>query len=388
MPAIELKGDKVPINIWAPLHEVESQALNQLKNISSLPWVYHHVAAMPDCHFGIGATVGSVVAMKNAVSPSAVGVDIGCGVIAAQFQGLTSTDLPDHLHRMRSEIEKRVPVGFSWHDTPVTEGLGDSFQECVPEALQSLQKKAELQCGTLGGGNHFIEVCLDSEDGVWIMLHSGSRNIGKEIADNFIRIAKDLPHNRDITSRDLSVFLNGTPEMEAYRKALYWAQDYARKNREVMLSLTKAGIARELRRDHLEFTKVIQCHHNYVAEEVHYGEEVFVTRKGAIRAEKGDLGIIPGSMGTGSYIVRGLGNPESFNSASHGAGRRMSRGAAKKTFTVADLIKQTEGVECRKDRGILDEIPGAYKNLETVMENQSDLVEVITKLNTVLCVKG
>ena len=252
--------------------------------------------------------------------------------------------------------------------------------------MQGLFKRAELQMGTLGGGNHFFELCLDTDDRVWIMLHSGSRNIGKELAEIHMERAAKLAHNRTLPDKSLAVFLAGTEEMDAYRRDLFWAQRYARVNRETML-----GLALDALRQHfpqLETEEAIFCHHNYVAEEVHYGREVLVTRKGAIRAGSGELGIIPGSMGTRSYIVRGLGNPEAFESASHGAGRRMSRGEAKRRFTVKDLVKQTEGIECRKDAGVLDEIPGAYKPIERVMEDQKDLVEIVAELRQVLCIKG
>jgi tRNA-splicing ligase RtcB len=252
--------------------------------------------------------------------------------------------------------------------------------------VQGLLGKARVQLGTLGGGNHFIELCLDTEDNVWLMLHSGSRNIGKELAEIHMAKAKKLAHNRNLPDRDLAVFLAGTPEMKAYRHDLFWAQTYARLNREVMIDLA-ADVLR-LHFPQIEFEEAIFCHHNYVAEEVHYGEEVLVTRKGAIRAGRGELGIIPGSMGTRSYIVRGLGNPEAFESASHGAGRRMSRGEAKRRFTVKDLAVQTAGIECRKDGGVLDEIPSAYKSIERVMENQKDLVEIVAELRQVLCIKG
>jgi tRNA-splicing ligase RtcB len=256
----------------------------------------------------------------------------------------------------------------------------------LTDKVQGLFSKAERQMGTLGGGNHFFELCLDTEDRVWIMLHSGSRNIGKELAEIHIGKAKKLAHNRDLPDRELAVFLAGTKEMEAYRRDLFWAQRYARINRETMLDLALGALRAHF--PQLATGQAIYCHHNYVAEEIHYGEEVLVTRKGAIHAGSGELGIIPGSMGTRSYIVRGLGNAESFESASHGAGRRMSRGEAKRRFSVKDLIQQTEGIECRKDGGVLDEIPGAYKRIEQVMENQKDLVEVVAELRQVLCIKG
>jgi len=383
-----IQGHKADILAWSDPAEIEEVALEQLKNISSLPWVFHHVAAMPDVHFGKGATVGSVIAMKGAVSPAAVGVDIGCGVGAVRTS-LSASDLPGDLHAWRSALERAIPVGFHEHRDPVErpqdKEFWDEFQHLTP-AVKDLAGKARKQLGTLGGGNHFIELCLDTQDRVWMMLHSGSRNIGKTLAEIHIHRARKLAHNQDLPDRDLAVFLAGTREMEDYRRDLFWAQRYAMKNREAMLDLYE-GVLRQFRPD-MQVADAVLCHHNYVAEEKHFGEEVLVTRKGAIRAGKGDLGIIPGSMGTRSYVVRGLGNPMSFESASHGAGRRMSRGEAKRRFSVRDLLQQTEGVECRKDAGVLDEIPSAYKPIEKVMENQKDLVEVVAELRQVLCVKG
>lgn len=388
MAISQIKGTNVDVKLWTPAEEVESSALQQLRNVTALPWVFHHVAAMPDVHFGKGATVGSVVAMRGAVAPAAVGVDIGCGMAAVKTN-VTANDLPENLRRIRSDIEARIPVGFEGHDDPVKKArelpLWKAFSSLTPQVQGNLSK-ARKQLGTLGGGNHFIELCLDTDDNVWLMLHSGSRNIGKELAEIHMAKARKLAHNQNLPDRDLAVFLAGTPEMKAYRHDLFWAQQYARANREVMLDLATDAL-----RGHfpdLKLGEAIFCHHNYVAEEMHFGEEVLVTRKGAIRAGKGELGIIPGSMGTRSYIVRGLGNPESFESASHGAGRRMSRGEAKRRFTVKDLADQTAGIECRKDGGVLDEIPSAYKPIEQVMENQRDLVEVVTELRQVLCVKG
>jgi tRNA-splicing ligase RtcB (3'-phosphate/5'-hydroxy nucleic acid ligase) len=349
---------------------------------------------MPDVHYGKGATVGSVVAMRGAVSPAAVGVDIGCGMSAVRTS-LTAADLPDDLGRIRSAIEAAIPVGYHGHRTPVNtarlHGLGgwepfwDRFTELDP-AVHSRLDRALTQLGTLGSGNHFIEVCLDTADTVWLMLHSGSRNIGKELAEHHIGVARKLPHNQDLPDRDLAVFVADTAEMRAYRRDLFWAQEYARRNRAVMLALLRDVLRRAL--PQVRFDEPISCHHNYVAEETYDGVDVLVTRKGAIRAGAGDLGIIPGSMGTGSYIVRGLGNPASFNSASHGAGRRMSRNKARKTFTAADLAAQTAGVECRKDAGVVDEIPAAYKDVDQVIAAQTDLVEVVAKLKQVICVKG
>src|SRR5467141_5252895 len=383
-----IRGRKADILAWTSPDEIEGLALEQLKNISSLPWVFHHVAAMPDVHFGKGATGGSVIAMKGAVSPAAVGVDIGCGVGAVRT-GLSAGDLPDDLRAWRSALERAIPVGFHEHrnavDRPQDKALWEEFKDLTP-AVKGLLSKARKQLGTLGGGNHFIELCLDTDQRVWMMLHSGSRNIGKTLAEIHIQRAKKLAHNQDLPDRDLAVFLAGTPEMRDYRRDLFWAQRYARKNREAMLQLYQ-DVLRRFRPD-VGFADAVQCHHNYLAEEVHFGQEVLVTRKGAIRAGKGELGIIPGSMGTRSFVVRGLGNPHSFESASHGAGRRMSRGEAKRRFTLKDLREQTQGVECRKDGGVLDEIPAAYKDIGQVMQQQRDLVEVVAELRQVLCVKG
>jgi tRNA-splicing ligase RtcB len=390
------KGKRADIRLWTPLHEVESGALDQLKNIAALPWVFHHVAVMPDVHLGKGATVGSVVAMKDAVCPAAVGVDIGCGMGAIRTS-LRAADLPESLGRLRSDIEAAIPVGFNWHDEPplgrsfpheiVRDGakLFAEFGELHP-AVQDDLGKARRQIGTLGGGNHFIELCLGEDDRVWLMLHSGSRNIGKTLAEVHIAIARKLAHNRALPDRDLAAFLAGTPEMAAYRNDLLWAQRYAMLNRRVMFALYLDVVRRHF--PEVAFEAPILCHHNYVSEETHFGQQVIVTRKGAISARAGEMGIIPGSMGTASYIVRGLGNPDSFSSASHGAGRRMSRGQAKRTFTTRDLRAQTEGIECRKDAGVLDEIPGAYKDIDQVMANQSDLVEVVARLRQVVVVKG
>lgn len=386
-----LQGVNVNVKVWAPLAEVEQEALNQLQNITTLPRVFHHVAAMPDVHYGKGATVGSVIAMKDAVCPAAVGVDIGCGMAAIQTN-LTSKDLPESLKAIRSQVERDIPVGFNQHEGLANTGLDSERAALLSEfgslheSVQERAGKAASQLGTLGGGNHFIELCLDTEDRVWLMLHSGSRNIGKEIAEAHIHIAKQLEHNGGLVDPDLAFFLADTSEMQAYRRDLYWAQRYAMLNRRIMLDLYLAALRRFIPHIQAEFT--VMCHHNYVAEEVHFGEHVFVTRKGAISAKAGEYGIIPGSMGARSFIVRGLGNPESFCSASHGAGRRMSRGAAKRKFTLEDLAAQTAGVECRKDKDVLDEIPGAYKDIEQVMNNQRDLVEVHAQLKQIMCVKG
>lgn len=381
-------ADGSSVHIWTGLNTVEHEAQNQLRNMAKLPWIYPHIAVMPDVHFGKGATVGSVIPMRDAVAPSAVGVDIGCGMAAVRTS-LTANDLPDDLSSLRSMIERDIPVAHNGHSKLTQYAWShDIFREwnTIHEKAQSLKDKAMSQLGTLGGGNHFIELCLDEEDRVWLFLHSGSRNIGKTLADIHINIAKSLSHNADLPDRDLAVFLINTPEMEAYRRDLFWAQRYAKANREGML-VAYENIIRNLF-PHVQFGERINCHHNYVSEENHYGEDVLVTRKGAISAREGEYGLIPGSMGTKSYVVVGKGNPESFHSASHGAGRRMSRAKAKATFSIDDLIQQTAGVECRKDQGVVDEIPSAYKDIDQVMANQSDLVGIAHTLKQVLCVKG
>jgi len=391
-----LPGTRAPVRIWTDPASIEEQALRQVRNIGALPWV-HGVAVMPDVHYGKGATVGSVIAMREAVSPAAVGVDIGCGMSAVRTS-LTAADLPDDLSGLRGRIEDAIPVGFRSHDHPVNprrlHGTGGwarfwaGFDALTPSVAQ-LRDRAGKQMGTLGGGNHFIEVCLEAgTDQVWLMLHSGSRNIGKELAERHMAVARKLPHNADLPDRDLAVFLAGTPQMDAYRRDLFWAQEYAARNRATMVALLCQVVRDALPSADVRFDPPISCHHNYVAEERYDGVDVLVTRKGAIRAGTGDLGIIPGSIGTGSYIVPGLGNPDAFCSASHGAGRRMSRTKARKTFTASDLVAQTAGVECRKDAGVVDEIPGACKDLDSVIAQQTDLVEVVAHLKQVVCVKG
>jgi tRNA-splicing ligase RtcB len=397
MSYTEVPGVRVPIRMWADPAAVEGVAMQQLRNVSSLPWI-KGLAVMPDVHFGKGATVGSVIAMRGAVCPAAVGVDIGCGMSAVRTS-LTANDLPGDLSRLRSKIEQAIPVGRGMHGEAVDparlyglsavgwDGFWDGFDD-IAEPVRFRHERATKQMGTLGSGNHFIEVCLDEEGAVWLMLHSGSRNIGKELAEYHIGEAQKLSHNQGLVDRDLAVFIADTPQMAAYRRDLFWAQDYAKRNRAIMMALFQEVLRREFRKAKVTFDEIISCHHNYVAEESYEGMELLVTRKGAIKAGSGDYGIIPGSMGTGSYIVRGLGNPDAFNSASHGAGRRMSRNAAKKRFSTRDLEEQTKGVECRKDSGVVDEIPGAYKPIEQVMEQQRDLVEIVAKLKQVVCVKG
>jgi tRNA-splicing ligase RtcB len=393
---IALAGAGAETLMWAHPHEVEHAALNQLRNISKLPWV-HGLRVMPDVHLGKGATVGSVVAMKQAVSPSAVGVDIGCGMIAVKTSA-TLADLPDNLGAMRSAIEAAVPVGFNANDgtapilkreralTAKFDRAFNGFKDLKATGLADREGRAMSQCGSLGGGNHFIEVTVDDNDTVWLMLHSGSRNIGKEIAERHINEAKGLDHNLDLPDRDLAVFLAGTPQMSDYLHDLYWAQDYALLNRAIMMATVKEVFARFI--NGVTYGEAIQAHHNYVSEERYDDIDLIVTRKGAISAQAGQYGLIPGSMGTGSYVVKGLGNEQGYCSASHGAGRKMSRSAAKRTFTVDDLAAQTAGVECRKDAGVVDEIPGAYKDLESVIKAQVDLVSVEARLTTLLCVKG
>jgi tRNA-splicing ligase RtcB len=395
MPFSTINGRNVPIRVWAPLEEVDSQVIAQLKNVAALPWVVHHVAVMPDVHAGRGATVGSVIVMRGAVAPAAVGVDIGCGMAAVETS-LRAGDLPDDLQRLRAAIERAIPVGKSWHERPAWESAGGELKatgRAIMEGYQNLNAtlpgmgaRVARQLGSLGGGNHFIEICLDGADKVWLMLHSGSRGVGAALAEHHIEIARRLNHNQALEDRDLAVFLAGTPAFEAYRRDLFWAQEYARFNRALMLALLADVVRKQFPR--VKLSPPISCHHNYVAEERHLGEDVLITRKGAIRAGAGELGIIPGSMGAKSFIVRGLGNPHSFESASHGAGRRMSRTEARRRFTVADLRAQTEGVECRKDPGVIDEAPKAYKNIDQVMAQQRDLVEIVAELKQVLCVKG
>jgi tRNA-splicing ligase RtcB len=332
--------------------------------------------------------------MRGAVAPAAVGVDIGCGMMAVK-SSLSASRLPDDLRALRLAIEDAIPVGPRHYLSPVwnesatlrskAEALFRSFEQLEAEDRRFIGR-AQMQLGTLGGGNHFIEVCLDTAQGVWLMLHSGSRFIGATLAERHMAGAARLLHNRALPDPALSVFLAGTPEFEAYRRALYWAQAYAALNRELMLERLQAVLTADFAG--VTFEAPIACHHNYVAEEWHYGEELLVTRKGAIRAGVGELGIIPGSMGAKSFIVRGLGNPLSFESASHGAGRRMSRNQARKAFNLKDLARQTAGVECRKDGGVLDEAPKAYKDIRRVMAQQEDLVEIVAELKQVVCVKG
>ena len=398
MPIKEtLKDGGKPVKIWT--EDIDEASRKQLLNISKLPFIHHHVAAMPDVHVGIGATIGSVIATHNAIVPAAVGVDIGCGMAAVRLS-LTANDLDEkNLKKVFDQISRDVPVGRAQHSDdralveaarPFETGL-KALTARHPQLLKAFGKHSKWvnQMGSLGGGNHFIEVCLDEAGQVWIMLHSGSRGVGNAIADYFIQLArKDMERWMiQLPDRDLAYFPEGSEHFDDYVEAVHWAQEYAMRNRRCMLDLALAALARHLP-PFRATVEAVNCHHNYVEKEHHYAANVWVTRKGAIRAREGDLGIIPGSMGAKSYIVRGKGNPESFHSCAHGAGRRMSRTAAEHRYTAADLAKQTEGVICRKDKGVVDEIPAAYKDIDTVMANQSDLVEVVHTLKQVLCVKG
>jgi tRNA-splicing ligase RtcB (3'-phosphate/5'-hydroxy nucleic acid ligase) len=387
-----LDDTRVPVKVWTD--QIEEGAREQLRNTATLPFVFHHVAAMADVHLGKGATVGTVVAMKGAICPAAVGVDIGCGMVAQQTS-IKAEDLSaTQLKKIRSEIERSVPVGFHWHKKPLPQAEAFLAGGHRPTVIQSGEMaKAASQLGTLGGGNHFIEVCADQKDGsIWLLLHSGSRNIGKTVAEKHIDKARGIMRRSfiDLADEDLAYLTEKTPEFDAYMRDLEWCQEYARTNRDLMMSRVADQFSRVVGRpvESVLLGERVNCHHNYVSREAHYGEDVLVTRKGAIRARKGELGIIPGSMGTSSFIVRGLGNPEAFESAPHGAGRRMSRGEARRRFTRADLEAQTAGVECRKDAAIVDEIPAAYKEIGDVIAKSSDLVEVVASIKQLVCVKG
>lgn len=394
-----------PIKIWT--EDIEPAALTQLKNLARLPFIARNgVAAMPDVHAGKGSTVGTVIATAKAIIPAAVGVDIGCGMNAVRLS-LKASDLPESLAKIRSQIERDVPLGAGGRhnkDDQIQHNFGrlpdpsGKAKRVIDKGVfgesengwDKAMKKASEQLGTLGSGNHFIELCLDENQDVWIMLHSGSRGIGNMIGSHFIHEAQKLMDRWfiDLPDRDLAYLPEGTREFEEYVEALSWAQDYAMKNRELMMEKVILALRKTIDKEFTITQEAINCHHNYAARENHFGENLWVTRKGAIRARKDDLGIIPGSMGQRSYIVRGKGNETSYCSCSHGAGRKMSRAAARKAFTVADLKEQTQGVECLKTDAVLDEIPGAYKNIDEVMANQADLVEVVHVLKQVLCVKG
>lgn len=389
------------IKAWTRGVHVEQQAIDQLRNVASLPFIHKHVAAMPDVHWGMGATVGSVIPTRGAIIPAAVGVDIGCGMMAVRLDGLSSADLPDSLAGVRSKIEAAIPVGFAKHSLSkantadadrlyqLIAWLEDKHPSMFAKRKDPAQKISAEQFGTLGGGNHFIELCLDESGGVWVMLHSGSRGIGNVIGTYFIQAAREdmRRHFINLPDKDLAYLVEGTEHFSDYSAAVQWAQDYARANREEMMRRILAVLTEALPGFYVS-TEAVNCHHNYVERENHFGANVWLTRKGAVRARKGDLGIIPGSMGAKSFIVRGKGNAEAFDSCSHGAGRMMGRKEAKRRFTVADHEAATQGVECRKDEGVIDETPGAYKDIDAVMAAQSDLVEIVHTLKQVMCVKG
>lgn len=388
----------VPIKMWIDgITAVEDAALNQLDNVAQLPFIFKHVAVMPDVHLGKGATVGSVIPSIGAIVPAAVGVDIGCGMVAARTS-LTSHDLPENLKPARRLIEKIIPLGEAGHgELPNRikhvwyDRFDKSYKTLIAKhpAVDSKRSHPAHKLASLGGGNHFIELCLDEADAVWIMLHSGSRNVGNRIGQYFISKAKEEmeKHFIKLPDKDLAYLVENTAPFDDYIEALLWAQDYAAYNRKLMLELIVTGL-RHLLKPFTVADEVVNCHHNYATRENHFGSNVWVTRKGAVRAREGDLGIIPGSMGAKSFIVRGKGNADSFMSCSHGAGRAMSRTKAKATFTLDDHVEATKGVECRKDEGVIDETPGAYKAIDTVIAAQSDLIDVVHTLKAVLCVKG
>ena len=394
----------VPVKMWTHGVPVEAEALQQLENAARLPIVFKHIAAMPDVHYGIGATVGSVITTFKAIIPAAVGVDIGCGMMACKTT-LNARDLPDNLGPLRSAIEAAVPHGSNPKRMGRDKGAWDTPPDQTDAAWATLVDEFEALCvdyprlaktnnhkhlGTLGSGNHFIEVCLDEQGAVWLMLHSGSRGVGNAIGTHFIELAKKDAelHQRNLPDQDLAYFEEGSRYFGDYVRGVGWAQKFALANREVMMQRVIMAVRQTIAKHFETHLEAVNCHHNYVSRETHFGEDVLVTRKGAVSAKAGELGIIPGSMGAKSYIVRGKGNPESFMSCSHGAGRKMSRTKAKKLFTVADQIAATEGVECRKDADVIDEIPMAYKDIDAVMAAQQDLVDVVYVLKQVVCVKG
>lgn len=397
-----IQDSGLPVKMWTKGVPVEDSAKSQLLNLSRMPFVHKHVAAMPDVHWGMGATVGSVIATRGAIIPAAVGVDIGCGMMAVRTS-LSASDLPDSLSAVRSAIEKAVPHGRSvgardvgaWGRVPdeVDSAWGylvEGFDKIMAKHPKLGKTNNRNHLGTLGTGNHFIEVCLDEDQRVWIMLHSGSRGVGNRIGSYFIELAKQDMRKWfiNLPDADLAYLPQGTDNFKDYCDAVEWAQNFALVNRQCMMNATLDALRATLERPIVGNEVAVNCHHNYVAWENHFGENVMVTRKGAVRARAGDLGIIPGSMGARSYIVRGKGNEDSFCSCSHGAGRKMSRGEARRTLTVADHIKATEGVECRKDADVIDETPAAYKDIDAVMAAQSDLVEIVHTLKQIVCVKG
>ena len=394
----------VPVKMWTRGVPVEDEARDQLARAAQMPFIFRHVAAMPDVHVGIGATVGSVIPTKGAVIPAAVGVDIGCGMMAARTS-LVASDLPDNLEGIRAAIEQAVPHGRvvgrgkrdngSWGDPPpdivaAWATLSERFRRITDKYPRLKNTNNLVHLGTLGTGNHFIELCLDEAQRVWVMLHSGSRGVGNAIGSFFIELARQdmRKWHINLPDRDLAYFPEGTDHFDDYVEAVGWAQDFAALNRRLMMTNVVKALRKQIAKPFDAELEAVNCHHNYVTRENHFGENVLVTRKGAVRAAKGSLGIIPGSMGAKSFIVRGLGNPESFDSCSHGAGRVMSRTAAKKLVTLDEHVADTAGVECRKDEGVLDETPKAYKPIEAVMAAQADLVEIVHTLKQVVCVKG
>jgi len=398
---LEVAGGK-PIKLWTQGVPVEDEARQQLMNTARLPFIFRHLAVMPDVHLGKGSTIGSVIPTVGAIIPAAVGVDIGCGMIAARTS-LLAADLPDNLHGLRSAIEKAVPHGKTfgrhdqgaWNEVPAHadqawKGLARRFRAITDKYPRLEKTNNRNHLGTLGTGNHFIEVCLDEAGRVWFMLHSGSRGVGNAIGCLFIELAQaDMrQHLANLPDKDLAYFEEGSRYFDDYVEAVGWAQDFARQNRELMMQAVIAAARKVIRKPFEASLEAVNCHHNYVQRERHFGREVLVTRKGAVSAQKGQLGIIPGSMGAKSFIVRGLGNEEAFCSCSHGAGRSMSRTQAKKRFSVEDQVRATAHVECRKDKDVIDEIPMAYKDIDAVMAAQRDLVEVVHTLRQVVCVKG
>jgi tRNA-splicing ligase RtcB len=391
------------IKMWTKGVPVEDEARQQLQKTARMPFIFKHIAVMPDVHVGIGSTVGSVIPTVNAVIPAAVGVDIGCGMIAAKTT-LTAADLPDNLSRVRAAIERAVPHGKSfgkrdqgaWGDRAPSNvdtawsKLHERFQRIVEKYPRLANTNNRVHLGTLGTGNHFIEICLDETGAVWFMLHSGSRGVGNAIGSFFIELAREDMRQWmvNLPDKDLAYFPEGTQHFDDYVEAVEWAQDFARLNRELMMENMIRAVKSVITKPFDTHLEAVNCHHNYVSREHHFGKDILVTRKGAVRARKGELGIIPGSMGARSYIVRGLGNEDSFESCSHGAGRKMSRTEAKKRFTLEEHCAATAGVECRKDKHVIDETPAAYKDIDAVMEAQKDLVEVVHTLKQVVCVKG
>ncbi|CAN7616865.1 RtcB family protein [Pseudoduganella sp. LjRoot289] len=396
-----------PVKMWTLGVPVEAEAKAQLANTAKMPFIYKHIAVMPDVHLGKGSTIGSVIPTLGAIIPAAVGVDIGCGMMAAKTT-LNARDLPDNLGPLRSAIEKAIPHGMtpktrgykgrdegSWQNPPTAVDaawtqLKDEFDVICQKTPKLRNTNNYRHLGTLGSGNHFVEVCLDEQGAVWFMLHSGSRGVGNAIGSHFIEVAQQdmRTHIANLPDKDLAYLSEGTRHYDDYVEAVGWAQKFARMNREVMMQNLIAAVRKVIAKPFETHVEAVNCHHNYVQKERHFGQDVLVTRKGAVSARVGELGIIPGSMGAKSFIVRGKGNPESFNSCSHGAGRTMSRNEAKRRYTLEDQVRATRGVECRKDASVIDEIPMAYKDIDAVMHAQRDLVEVVHTLKQVVCVKG